>query len=297
MSHSSPSLAVLVAACLAAACTTPPVTQRAAVLDYLYPTGSPVTPATDVHLVLPLRVGLAFAPGGTATDRTVAPWDWNAPYQQVFDAASQQGLLERIASAFRDTEGVASIEIVPESYLRPGGGFENVDQLRSMLGIDLLAMVSYDQTQLQDFDRSSLAYWTVVGAYFVEGNENETHTFVDVTVFDIPSHALLFNAAGRSRLENESTALEANDALRRDSRRGFEQAIDDALVQLAQALERFREQAKTGTVRGAGTPKLEVSGEGAGGGSGAGALGALEACLALGLLIAWRRERRAAARS
>src|SRR5262249_10952320 len=155
--------------------------------------------------------------------------------------------------AFKDVEGVQSIQIIPSSYLKPKGGFENVDQLRSLLGIDLIALLSFEQTQFQDYNKASLTYLTLVGGYLIEGNENETHTFVDTSVFDIPSRTLLFNAGGRSRVAESSTALEVSENLRQDSAQGFEGAIDRMISELRLALDGFREQAKSGTVRGAGT--------------------------------------------
>jgi rhombotail lipoprotein len=109
-------------------------------------------------------------------------------------------------------------------------------------------------------------------------------------VFDIQSRALLFNAAGRSKVERSSTALEASSALRADARRGFDDAIDDMILELEVALEAFRVQAQKGSVRGAGTPSLAVSGEGAG------ASGVLELALVAALAAGAALRRRAAAR-
>jgi len=276
------------------ACSAPTVQHRAGVLEYLYPEGAPTVPPSDVHLALPLRVGVAFAPGGPSGESYGNYWTGElGAYSPSFSEGDKQRLLERVAAAFQGTEGVQSIQIVPASYLQPRGGFANVDQLRSLLGLDLIAILSYEQTQFQDLNRASLTYWTVVGAYFVEGNENETHTFVDTSVFDIPSRALLFNAAGRSKVGGSATALETAGELRSESRDGFDQAVDAMIVQLQGALAAFREQAKAGTVRGAGTPKLEVTREG--GGSGAGAAGALELALALLLTAGCALGRRGAA--
>lgn len=290
-----PSLALA----LLAACAAPPIQHRAGVLDYLYPGSAQPVPPADVHLMLPLRVGVAFAPGEGVGNRS-APNFWTGElggYEVVFDESAKQRLLQQVVDAFQGTEGVQSIQIVPASYLKAGGGFENVDQLRSLLGIDLIALLSYEQTQIQDVNKASLTYWTVVGAYFIEGNENETHTFVDTSVFDIPSRALLFNAGGRSKVEHTSTALEASATLRADSARGFDRAVADMITQLQTALAGFREQAKSGTVHGLGTPKLAVSGgaEGGGGGAGAGACGGLELVFALVLCAGGLLRRHAAA--
>jgi rhombotail lipoprotein len=271
------------------------------VLDYLYPGGTEVVPPADVHLRLPLRVGVAFAPDDDPVERKTTSNFWTGEYggyEVVFDESQKQRLLQRVVDAFEGTAGVQSIQVVPASYLKPGGGFENVDQIRSLLGIDLIAVLSYEQTQLQDVNKASLAYWTVVGAYFVEGNENETHTFVDTSVFDIPSRALLFNAGGRSKVEGEATALEANARLRDDSAKGFDRAVTDMIQQLQVSLAGFREQAKSGTVHGLGTPRLAVSNDGEGGGAGPGAAGTcgwIELALALALVAGARLRRHAAA--
>lgn len=274
-----------------ASCASPTVQHRAGVLEYLYPAGVQPTPPSDVHLTLPLRVGVAFAPSTGTTGSSSSFWSGDLEaYSPMLDQAEKQRLLQRVVDAFQGTEGVQSIQIVPASYLKPGGGFENVDQLRALLGIDLIALLSFEQTQFQDFNKASLTYWTVVGGYFIEGNENETHTFVDTSVFDIPSRALLFNAGGRSQVQQSATALESSAKLREDSARGFELAIADMIAQLSGALAAFREQARSGTVRGAGTPKIAVEG-----GTGAGASGVLELALALGLAGGACRRRRAGA--
>ncbi len=275
-----------------AGCASPTVQHKAGVLEYLYPAGVQPTPPADVHLALPLRVGVAFAPSSGATQTSGSFWTGDlGAYSPVLDGAEKQRLLQRVVDAFQGTEGVQSIQIVPASYLKPGGGFENVDQLRALLGIDLIALLSFEQTQFQDFNKASLTYWTLVGGYFIEGNENETHTFVDTSVFDIPSRALLFNAGGRSKVQQSATILESSAKLRADSAKGFELAIADMIAQLSVALAAFREQAKSGTVRGTGTPKLAVEG-GAGGAAGAGASGALELALALCLAGGWSLRRR-----
>jgi rhombotail lipoprotein len=61
-------------------------------------------------LRLPLRVGIAFVPG-------------------VSDISEQQKtlLLTRVAAEFKGLDYIQSIEIVPSTYLRTGGGFENLN--------------------------------------------------------------------------------------------------------------------------------------------------------------------------
>jgi len=266
-----PPLVLLAMAAATLACVSTTREQRTSVLEYLYPEGKQATPAEAVRLELPLDVGVAFVPEATATGGAILP-------------AQKQALLERVRAAFLGAEGLGRIEVVPEAFLTAKGGFDNVRQLRSALGIDVIALVSYDQTQFDDPGLASITYWTIVGAYVVPGNQNETHTLVHASVFDVASEALLFNATGQSAVEGRATGVDVERALREDRSQGFELAVDDMIVQLGTALERFREQVKEGTVRGQGTPAVELGGVTSSGEPvGAGALGPLG--LALGLLL------------
>ena len=56
-----------------------------------------------------------------------------------------------------------------------------------MFGIDVIALVSYDIVQFTGEGLSSISYWTLVGAYAVRGEKNDTHTMIDAAVYDIAS--------------------------------------------------------------------------------------------------------------
>jgi rhombotail lipoprotein len=265
------SIAVLLGG--ATACFSTTHGRRSNVLEYLYPEGKPATPASLVELELPLSVGLVFVPEKNE-------------YKRAIHGREQQALLEKVREAFLETEEVDRIEVVPDSFVTPGGGFENVRQIRSALGVDLVALISYDQTQFDDPNLASITYWTIVGAYVVPGNENETHTLVHASIFDIESQAMLLNASGESVVEGRVTALDLERSLREDRVSGFHLAVDDLIANLGGALVEFREQAKSGTVRGRGTPAVSLTAaqEGGGGdGFGTGAIGSVE--LLLGLLV------------
>lgn len=266
---------------LSAGCQSYATPRRASVLDFLFPEGTAERPAQDVELVLPLRVGIAFAPAPRAG------WDSGA-----FDEAARRALCERIAAAFRGVPEVESVQVLPTSQLAEGGGFANLDQLAALYGLDLAVLLSYEQVQFTDQTLASITYWTIVGAYVVEGDRNETSTLIDATVLDIRSRALLFNATGTSKVEESATAIDAPRVARETSLAGFEQATDQLITQLGAALDAFREQAKTGTVRGRGTPAVRVtSGGAAGGAGGAGAFGPWH-LLAVALLAAGVAARR-----
>jgi rhombotail lipoprotein len=263
---------------LSASCVATSATRKATVVDYLYPKGTPAQPPTDVVLELPVRVGIAFAPG-----------DANRFGDEVFDEKLKRDLLDKVAQAFLGEAGVQTVEIIPTSDLQPEGGFENLDQIAAMHGIKMVALLSYEQVQFGELSTSSWTYWTVLGAYVVEGNRNETRTLIDASVFDIRSRALLFRSSGSSAMHESSTAIKSEKAMRGESREGFGRATDDLIVNLHASLDAFREQAKSGTVHGLGTPAISTVAAGGGdasaGGSGAGALGMVELAL-LGLMLA-----------
>jgi rhombotail lipoprotein len=244
-------------------------------LEYLYPKGALAVPASDVVLKVPVRVGVAFAPPRS---------DW----QETFTEEQKQALLAKVAAAFRDRPPIGTVREIPTIYLQSHGGFDDLDRVAAAYGIDLIALVSYDQVQFSDTTSASLAYWTIVGAYFVKGEKNETKTLLDAAVFDIPSRAMLFTASGRSGVTGHATPLGAERSLRDRSEEGFHQATDDLIANLTTSLDAFRTQAASGTVHGPGTPAVTVvdtaGGGGGAGGSGGGAAGLWDA-IALAALV------------
>jgi rhombotail lipoprotein len=249
------------------------------VLEYLYPEGKEASPAEDVSLELPLAIGLAFVPESKSMGDSALP------------PAQQEALLKRVKDAFVGVQEIERIEVIPSSFVSAGGGFENVDQIRRALGIDLIVLVSFDQTQFDDPNLASFTYWTIIGAYVIPGTENETHTFVNASAFDIDSRALLLHAPGQSVVTGTTTPIDVERSLREDRIEGFELAVDDLITNLGGALGQFREQVRAGTVRGQGTPAVSVSSAGGaeGGGTGVGGAGLLEVALGLLLLAAARR--------
>lgn len=265
-----------------------PTRQSSSALEFLYPDGrAEAVPASDVTLRLPARVGLAFPPGDAASG-----------YVDPLTEGERQALLNRVAAAFREAKGVGHLEVVPSLYLTAGGGFADLDRLKSSLGLDLMVLVSYDQTQFTESTRASWTYLTVVGPMLIQGEKNEVRTVMDAVVYDIPSRALLFRAAGESTVEGRSSPLNERRKRRQFSSEGFAAATDQMIGQLQQALAAFEEQSRAGTVRGQGTPQIALfNAEGerinpAGGAAGAGALGPAELVLAMWVGGAWAALRR-----
>lgn len=252
--------------------------RSSSVVSFLYPGEETPLPPTDIPVLrLPLRVGVAFVPSGRG-DR------WTGGVTETQKAA----LMERIAREFRGKDFIQSIEIIPSTYLRPGGGFANLDQVSGLLGVDVIALVAYDQVQFSNENKLSLAYWTIVGAYIFHGNKNDTHTMMEAAVYDIRSRHLLFRAPGVSQQTENTTLAGINDRLLAASAKGFDAATEDLIKNLQAQLELFRERAK----RAPETVKIEHRPGYTGGGS---LGGAFAAGLALFGLARWMRGRRAAA--
>ncbi len=274
-------LAALVAAASGCAGFSGSIRTRSNAVDYLYASGTKdAEPAKQVTLRVPLRVGVAFAPetccGGVGLSEL-----------------EKEKLLDGVAAAFRDVDVVDRIDVVPSIYLTPGGGFEELDRFSTLFGIDVMALVSFDQQQFSGSTKASWLYLTVVGAFVVPAEKNTTQTFVDTAAYDIPSRALLFRAGGRSRSTGRSSAADTYRQLGLESQAGFDAATTDMIENLRTALAQFREQARSGTVRGAGTPALrvvDVDGNPVGGGGGAGASGPLEVVLLALFAVLVRRK-------
>ena len=203
--------------------------QSSSVVDYLYPNDQHVETAEVPSLSVPLRVGVAFVP------------DAHSWMNTSLTETEKTKLLEQISGHFRELEFVKSIEILPSAYLTPQGSFANLDQIRTMYGIDVIALVSYDQTQFTDEGMLSLTYWTLIGAYIVPGEKNDTHTMVDAAVYDIVSRKLLFRAPGVSHIQGQSTPVNLSEQLREDSIEGFREASDEMVENLSVQLEKFRQ--------------------------------------------------------
>ncbi len=206
---------------------------KSSTVEYLYPDKQEIQKPETPALELPLKVGIAFVPDTSKYGRTVP-----------LTESDKVKLMKKVSAHFKKYEFVGSIEIIPSNYLHPKGGFTNLDQLSTMYGIDVIALVSYDQHQFTDEGVASLSYWTIIGAYIVPGEKNDTHTMVDVVVYDIKSQKMLFRAPGISHIKGLSTPINISEELREDSVKGFESASEDLIVNLDLQLNLFKEKVK-----------------------------------------------------
>ena len=254
------------------------------VVKFLYPDGSERVemPAIPV-LSLPLKVGVAFVP--TEESKT-GRGAWFPVSDATVNEAQKMALMKEVSQHFKRYPFVKSIELIPTAYLRPGGSFANLDQLRSMFGVDVIALLSYDQTQFTDEGLLSFTYWTIIGAYAVQGEKNDTQTMLDAVVYDIASRKMLFRAPGTSQIKGAATPVNLSEELRRDSETGFQAAATNLVNTLEFQLAEFKERVKQ-------SPE-EIKVTHKAGYAGAGAVGGFEVILVAAMALAgWvlRRNR------
>jgi rhombotail lipoprotein len=246
------------------------------IVDYLYPNQTePVAQQGTPVLNLPMRVGIAFVP-----DKS---WQGGA---DALTESKKSELLKSVAENFRKRDFIKSIEIIPSAYLTPQGGFENLNQIQTMYGVETIALVSYDQAQFTDEGMASILYWTIVGAYVVPGEKNSTSTMVDAVVMHIPSRKMLFRAPGVSRVKGLSTPVNLSEELRVDSETGFNEAVDKMIANLDIGLDAFKEKVKASPAE----YKVVRSGQSSGGGALDFPMAALIALL-LGGGLSWSSRR------
>ena len=202
-------------------------------VDYLYPDGEvpPKHEQTVPHLRLPLTVGLAFVPSERGSSSTLPE-------------AKKAELLEQVKQKFVGLDYVKEITVIPETYMRSSKGFKGVSQIARLYSLDVVALVSYDQVTVTAETKSSMLYWTIVGAYFIQGSNNQATTFVDTAVFDVHSRKMLFRAPGVSEVEKTSTLVGMDQKIRETREKGFELAMADMSNNLVMELGRFKAKIK-----------------------------------------------------
>ena len=201
-------------------------------MDYLYPESKNQQVSQEIPtLTLPLKIGIAFTPSGFNT-------------RDALHEVKKVELMNSISEHFKTYEFVESITVIPSDYLRPQGSFDNLKQIKRMFNIDVIALVSYDQTSYTDEGLASIAYWTIVGAYIIPAEENSTHTMMDAVLYDIDSRKLLFRAPGRSSVSSKSTLVGLEEQTREDALEGFEQASESLVFNLKKELDQFKERVR-----------------------------------------------------
>lgn len=250
-------MAVLMACSLMGGCSSYWSQERGGVssslVDFLYPKGEvPPAQADSIPVLrVPLRVGVAFVPGRRG---------------DAIPEALKAQLLDSTKAAFSGYDFIKEIVVIPGDYLRPGGGWTNLEQVSRLYQTDVMALVSYDQVSNANDNKASLLYWTIVGAYVIPGTNRAVQTFVDTAVFDVPTRKLLFRAPGIDRNESTSTLVNLDEDLRKARNSGFAAAFAEMNKNLDSELGKFRQRIKTEGV--ARVASRDGSGSGGGGATG-----------------------------
>jgi rhombotail lipoprotein len=280
-------LAAALALLAALACNTPEThVRRSSLMDYLYPKekAAPVPNPSGARLKLPLRLGIAFVPSGTRAWRV----------QGLMAPGQEKQLLDVVKQSFKDRPWISEIKLVPSTYLRASGGFENMDQVARMYGVDVMALVSVDQIQYTDPKWYSFTYLSVVGAYVLPGDANDTRTLIDAAVYDVTSHTFLLRAPGQSQMKGSSTWAYRERQLREHSQKGLELAMGDLAKNLDAEVGTFKAEVARGERKDVDVVDRQgVSLRQSGGRNFGGSFGWAEALGALLLLGAALRLRRA----
>jgi rhombotail lipoprotein len=203
-------------------------------VDFLYTDGKVPEQDAQPELRLPIRVAVSFLPAGGG-------------YQPA--AAEREKVLTTLRDSFRSLPYVSEIVIIPDYYLHSGkgDGLMQIEQLSRLFKFDLFALVSYDQVQNNYQNDRSLAYLTIVGAFLVRGDRNETHTLLDVAVIDPKSRALVMRAGGVSSLKGNTTAIDVERHTGAQSTRGFEEATLQLVANFKRELADFEQRVRDGT--------------------------------------------------
>ncbi|MBU2677643.1 MAG: rhombotarget lipoprotein [Gammaproteobacteria bacterium] len=201
-------------------------------VDYLYPHGEvpPDLQDTIPYLELPLRVGIAFVPGQGG--------------RSAISEATRIQLLDNVKAEFVDREFIEHIEVIPDTYLRSSKGINGMQQVARLYGVDVMALVSYDQVAVSEDNAASFLYWTIVGSYVIKATSNEVQTFVDTAVFDVKTARLLFRAPGLDKMSDRSTLIESGEVVRKTKDSSFAAAMGAMTQNLGVELDQFRARVK-----------------------------------------------------
>jgi rhombotail lipoprotein len=231
---------ILLGACASSSTTR----QSTSVVRFLHPDRAVRADTSGIPVLrLPLRIGIAFVPEPTSDDR-----HHSGHFRQLAGDAIPESkrieLMKSVTDHFRKQPFIKSVEHIPTAYLAPGGGYENLDQLRQMFDIDVMVLLAYDQVQFTSETKAAITYLTLLGAYVIEGEKNDTRTLMDAVVVDIASRRVLFRAPGTSLVKAHASPIDLPAAQLTDRRKGFEFATIDLRQNLDASLAAFKEKVR-----------------------------------------------------
>lgn len=225
-------LLVLFTATLLTACSSHSGKHRSSsIVDLLYGKEQVITEREQqIELSLPLTVGVAFVPG--------------ADGHEFPSEAELQSAAESVRQKFAQEAAIKRIQVIPSYHLKGRRGFDSVAELGRLYNIDVLALISYDQVVNQASNNRSFWYLTVVGAYLVDGQQANIHTFTETAVFDLRSRQLLFSAPGYDQRKLSSNLSDVDRQIRVAQAESFSASVEQMNGNLTVALEQFKEDVR-----------------------------------------------------
>ena len=212
------------------------VRQDASLADYLYSgqqTSETTQQTTAAELHLPLRCGIAFVPGYADPKFGLTEVDrlrWST----------------QIKALFEKHPFVGNVVVIPTSYLKSGGGVQNLRQLAALFNVEAIALLSYEQTQFSEPGSLSALYLTSALAWFVvPGDRYNIHTVLEAALVDARSGKLLFRAPATSIVEGSATMVRFSASSREARSEGFDKAFAQLIPNVDNALQTFHRQAQT----------------------------------------------------
>ena len=227
------------------ACASSPMHPKSNVVNYLYPASSQkiITP-TLPQLSIPLSVGLAFVPTPIALQRQATNESlWSGEVKpKVMAETRKQALLKIISFKLKQHNLFESVQIIPPEYLSNNGSFVNLDKIQTMYGIDTIALIGFDQIQFFSEGEKTQNYWTLAGPHPLTGNQYDTATLIDTSVYHLKSQNLLFRAQGTSLMKARTKLVNLTQELSEDSNQGFDFASNMMFRNIELQIERFSQK-------------------------------------------------------
>jgi len=151
-------------------------------------------------------------------------------------------VLEKVKLEFADLEYISHIDVIPDTYLRSSYGVAGMQQVARLYGVDVMALVSYDQVSDSEENPSGILYWTIIGAYVIKATSNEVQTFVDTAVFDVDTARLLLRAPGAHTMSDRSTLVESEEVVRKARDESFAVSMEQMTANLSLELDHFEDR-------------------------------------------------------
>ncbi len=194
-------------------------------VNFLYPDGEIPKDLKSPTLQLPLRVGLAYVPESNS--------------RGGIDPRLKLELLGAVKHQFENLRYVQSIEIIPDNYFSNSNSQDQLNQIRQLYQLDVIALVSYDQIVNRKENLLALTYLTIVGNYIFPGSHFNVSTLIDMALIDLDSKRLLFRAAGTHGSKGVSAEAYTRHRYDKHQNNNFSAAMSKLKINLSHELQNF----------------------------------------------------------